>query len=62
MKYKMNCPCCNEEMNNIKDDIAEELGFFAFECINKCEDGYLVPKGFPDLKEVYDERDSNKEI
>ena len=60
--YKMKCPRCGEEMEYTKNEEMERLDVVVMDCINNCEDGYLVPKGCPDLKEVYDERDSNKEI
>ena len=50
MKYIMKCIRCGEEMNYIKDEEIESMGFVAMDCPNGCESGYLVPKDNPNLK------------
>ena len=42
--YKMKCPRCGEEM--------ERLDVVVMDCINNCEDGYLVPINNPNLIKI----------
>ena len=54
MKYAMECIRCGKEMNYIKDEEVEILGFIAMDCPNGCEGGFLVPKSNPGLKAMED--------
>lgn len=54
MKYAMECIRCGKEMNYIRDEEVEILGFIAMDCPNGCEGGFLVPKNNPGLKAMED--------
>ena len=50
--YKMKCPRCGEEMVYTKNEEIERLDLVVMNCINNCEDGYLVPINNPNLIKI----------
>lgn len=50
--YKMKCPRCGEEMEYTKNEEMERLDVVVMDCINNCEDEYLVPINNPNLIKI----------
>ena len=44
------CPSCRKDANYIKDEGAEKLGYYAFNC--KCGEEFMAPKNNPTIKIV----------
>ena len=50
MQMTLMCPSCRKDANYIKDEGAEKLGYYAFNC--KCGEEFMAPKNNPTIKIV----------